>query len=163
MAKLTSFNYYTIWSNLLFYIVLGLYFITKKLPIELMVMATVNMIVVGIMGNTLLATNLKNITGKIDLDTKSCSYIESVNAILHTLPLIISIIWLFTSKRLNKNFNVVIVLGLLLGFMFIWMIVPDEKGNMFIAKVNAQYGTPKPYLYVLLVVIIAVMLTILKR
>lgn len=142
-----NFDYYTIWSNLLFYIILILHFIIK-LPQQLILFAIVNMIMVGIVGNIIFNTNMTKLIKKRNIKTKACKTISIINMITHTLPLVLAILWLFL--RRNYKISIPIISGSIIGLMLLWSVIPDKDGKILLNKANNEYGNPNAALYSLI-------------
>jgi len=78
-----NFNFYTIWSNIAFYAVLVLYMILRdKLPHEILYAFIINMILVGIMGNIIIAFKIKNITDLFGSNIETFKEILLINLFL---------------------------------------------------------------------------------
>lgn len=161
-------QYYTIWSNWLFYltliwVVIGSVRRNLAPPSWFVDAVMANMIAVGIVGNLLLILNNANIVAAIQkkYPASTCAEIANdlavPNFIYHTLPMVISAVILFTNVGENlrpsspekQSHNIWYSFAFLIAFMLAWNLTP-YKSKIFIGKIDVVYSNPN-----LLVVIIA--------
>jgi len=162
-----NLDYYTTWSNLFFYLILIISLVLRPmgrhLPGNLVVFAAVNMIMVGIVGNIIFNFNMPNIihnvSGGKDIHAPGCRKIGIINMIMHTLPMLIAILWLYL---VPQSYDTRFVVGAVVGLLAVWSVVPDNKGKFFLHKADNEYGDPKWYIYLLLPLVLALILWILQ-
>lgn len=160
--KKSNFKYYTTWSNLLFYIVVLLYFISYAsgyyiIPSWLLYAVIVNIIAVGIIGNILCSFNFDNVVNGVsneypDQNLVNLSrHISISNFITHTLPLVLTIVLLLFVKpgpfNLESSFIFLFVLSL------VWLLIPTSNGSRFIEKIQEVYLNPPILSFLLLPIV----------
>jgi hypothetical protein len=170
----TSFeelDYYTIWSNILFYIVmiwLIIGYLLKKYspPFWFTSAAITNMIAVGIIGSLLVSIYTDKIVSYLNSNGYSIDSgidaASNINLYTHQIPMIIAIIIMLFIKKEKFEFSTSMLF--LISFAFIWMAIPHSGDKtVFIGKINEDYMDPNLILIALLPILWFIFLTYFQR
>lgn len=149
-------QYFTMWSNILFYVVL-IWILLGKVhsdlapPTWIVDAVMANMIMVGLVGNLLVITNNSNIVAALQREHPDMNVaklertIALFNFAKHTLPMVIAaVIFYGNFGRGSSRPGVSIVLLFLLGFA--WLVIPF-RGHTFYGKFQEVYVDPPPWLF----------------
>ena len=155
-----NLKYYTTWSNILFYLVIIIYILSYlfcwKLPSWILWASIANIIAVCIIGNLLCCCNFDNIMDTAVVEAPDMNHFEITrtlgvsNFVVHTLPLIISILVLLSVR--SDPFKVKNAFAFLSLFALIWLLTPCSGLTCF-NKINTIYSNPPIVCFLLLPII----------
>lgn len=159
------FDYFTIWSVVLFFLTLIMILIDQFhpfLPGWWIAFMFANMIGVGIMGTLIVTINADRRgaeSAKIRLE-----YAYS-QLFFHTVPMLIALLLLLLFPTILKNFQVWQVIVAFIVIFLLYLVVPTTNGKkMFISKIRQIYINPNLFLlFTIYIGVLALIIYIEKR
>jgi hypothetical protein len=160
-----NFNFYTTWSNFIFYFILFFLVVVKIFKIQISntvfqicIAFFVNIIAVGIIGNCILLYETRN---KDNLTVEKMQDLIQVNFVMHFIPLILSIVASLFLYTYDIEYKIPLITATI--FFLLWTIVPDSFHHIFFKKIDDMYGNPPIYTTFSIFIFWAVIIFLLKK
>ena len=169
--QLENLKYYTVVSNIVFYLVVILYLVSyltnsNCIPNWLLYAVIVNILGVALIGNGLYCCNYEKVyqaTESVSVNTNPADIFGTLhisNFIGHTLPFLVSIVMILLIEP--YAFKMSYSLAFLAAFAALWLLIPSPSGQILHNKVNEVYLDPPLTMFLLLPIVWIVFLYLIQ-